>query len=105
MNLPLEYRVINVPYAHGGLVVNASEAGLLIQSVKNIPVGTQLETVVLFPREFKLESFRVMAEIVWKDVCREEDWEGFYYGVHITQILDEDRNKLQQILNGHISLG
>ncbi len=34
LDLPLEYRVLSAPYAHGGLVVNASEVGLLINSIR-----------------------------------------------------------------------
>ena len=49
LDLPLEYRVLDGPYTHGGLVVNASEVGLLIQSIRNIPVGEKLATVILFP--------------------------------------------------------
>lgn len=47
LDLPLEYRVMNAPYAHGGLVVNASEVGLLINSIKNIPIGSKLNIAVL----------------------------------------------------------
>lgn len=100
MDLPLEYRVLNVPYAHGGLVVNASEAGLLIQSVKNIPVGTKLSTVVLFPRGFQLSCLEVLTEVIWKDVHQEEDWQGYHYGLNFIQILEDDRNKLKQLLSG-----
>ncbi|HSB07435.1 MAG TPA: PilZ domain-containing protein, partial [Thermodesulfobacteriota bacterium] len=100
LDLPLEYRVLNGPYAHGGLTVNASEAGLRIQSIKNIPVGAKLFTLVLFPKGFELTSFEVLAEVIWKDLHREEDWEGFHYGLNIIEILEEDRKKLKQLLGG-----
>ncbi len=105
LDLPLEYRVLNVPYAHGGLVVNASEVGLLIQSVKNIPVGERLKTVVLFPQGFELTSLEVITEVVWKDIYREEDWEGFHYGLNFVQMLEEERKKLKQLLSGQSDLG
>jgi hypothetical protein len=104
IDLPLEYRVVNAPYAHGGIVVNASEVGFLIQSIKNIPIGTKLAVAVLFPRGFELSSFEVLAEVIWKDPHWEEDWEGFYYGLKIIQIPEEDRGKLKQILRGRILL-
>src|SRR4030043_1118301 len=100
LELPLEYRVMNVPYAHGGLVVNASELGLLINSIKNIAIGTKLNIAVLFPKGYELTNFEVLAEIIWKDLHWEEDWEGFRYGLKFIQILDEDRGKLKQLLNG-----
>jgi c-di-GMP-binding flagellar brake protein YcgR len=104
LDLPLEYRVINVPYAHGGLVVNASEVGLLINSVKNIPIGSKLNIAVLFPKGFELADFEVLAEIIWKDLCWEEDWEGYRYGLKFIRILEEDRGKLKKILSGQFQL-
>lgn len=100
LDLPLEYRVINAPYAHGGLVVNASEVGLRVNSVKNIPVGTKLNIAVLFPKGFELTNFEVLAEIIWKDIHLEENWEGYQYGINFIEILEEDRKKLKQLLNG-----
>jgi hypothetical protein len=105
LDLPLEYKVLNVPYAHGGLVVNASEAGLLIQSVKNIPLGTKLTTVVLFPRGFELASFEVLTEVIWKDIHRQDDWEGYHYGVNFVKIQEEDQKMLRQLLSGQFCSG
>ena len=104
MDLPLEYRVINAPYAHGGIVVNGSEEGFLIYSVKDMPIGTKLNLVVLFPKGFELTNFEVVAEIVRKDLHWEEDWEGFEYGLQFVQILDEDRQKLKHLLSGRYQM-
>lgn len=104
MDLPLEYRVINAPFPHGGIVANASEEGLLIYSVKDMPVGTKLDIVVLFPREYELSNFEVIAEIIRKDLHWEEDWEGYEYGTKFLQIFDEDRQKLKQLLEGLFQL-
>jgi hypothetical protein len=100
MDLPLEYRVVNAPYAHGGIVVNGSEEGFLIYSVKDMPIGTKLTIVVLFPKGYELTNFEVVAEIVRKDLHWEEDWEGFEYGLRFLQILEEDRQKLKHLLSG-----
>ncbi len=102
LGLPLEYRVINAQYAHGGIVVNASEVGLLVQSIKNLPIGTKMMIAVLFPRGFELNCFEVLGEIVWKNPHWEEDWEGFHYGLSIVRLLEEDRRKLRQILTGRM---
>jgi hypothetical protein len=104
LDLPLEYRVLNGPYTHGGLVVNASEVGLLIQSIRNIPVGEKLVTVILFPKGFELASLEVLGEVVWKDIHHEDDWEGFHYGLNFIDILEEDRNKLKRVLTGEYSM-
>ena len=99
MDLPLEYRVINAPYAHGGIVVNGSEEGFLIDSVKDMPIGTKLNIVVIFPKGYELTNFELLAEIVRKDLHWEEDWEGFEYGLKFMQIFEEDRQKLKQLLS------
>jgi hypothetical protein len=104
MDLPLEYRVMSAPYSHGGIVVNASEVGLLIQSVKNIPIGTKLNIAVLFPKRFELANFEVIAQVIWKDLHWEEDWEGYQYGLKFIKISEEDRQKLKQLLNGEFKL-
>ncbi|MEW6374779.1 MAG: PilZ domain-containing protein [Thermodesulfobacteriota bacterium] len=105
MDLPLEYRVTDIPHAHGGLVVNISEAGLLIHSVKNIPVGTKLNIAVLFPKGFELANFDLLAEIIRKDIYWEEDWEGYEYGLKFIRILEEDLWKLKRVLSGRFTLG
>jgi len=105
LDLPLEYRVMNVLYAHGALVVNASEVGLLINSIKNIPIGSKLNIAVLFPKGFELTNFEVLAEIIWKDLHWEDDWEGYRYGLKFTKLLDEDRRKLKQLLSGQFRSG
>ena len=98
MDLPLEYQILDAPFAHGGVVANASEAGLLILSIKSIPVGTKLNIAVLFPKEFQLSNFEVSAEIIWKEIYWKEDWEGYKYGLKFIRILDEDQWKLKDLL-------
>jgi hypothetical protein len=104
LDLPLEYRVINAPYAQGGIVVNASEEGLLINSVKNMSLGTKLNIAVLFPKGFELANFEVVAEIIRKELHWEEDWEGYQYGLRFLKILEEDLHKLSLLLQGHYPL-
>jgi len=104
LDLPLEYKVMNAPYVHGGIVVNASELGLLVNSIKNIAIGSKLNIAVLFPKGYELTNLEVLAEIIWKDLHWEEDWEGYQYGLKFIQILEEDRQKLKQLLSGQFQL-
>ncbi len=104
LDLPLEYRVTNIPHAHGALIVNGSEMGLLIESIKNIPVGTNLNIAVLFPKEYELANFEVSAQIVWKEIYWKEDWEGYQYGLEFIQISKNDHWKLRQLLSGRHNL-
>src|SRR4030067_2838477 len=99
LDLPIEYRVMDASYAHGGLVVNASESGLRVQPVKSIPIGAKLNIAVLFPKGFELTHFEVLAEIIWKDLHWEEDWEGYQYGLRFIQVLNHEYWKLKQVLD------
>lgn len=102
INLPMEYKVSEAPHRHGALVVNVSESGLQIHSIKNIPVGEKLNIAVFFPKGFELANFEVFAEIVWKDIYWQENREDYQFGLKFVHILDEDYQKLKQLLNnGH----
>ncbi len=98
VDLPLEYRVLDAPQAHGGLVINASESGLLVHSTKDIPVGTKLNIAVLYPQGFELANFEVFAEIIWKDTIWRENHEEYQLGLKFIRILDKEHQKLKQVL-------
>jgi hypothetical protein len=99
VDLPVEYRIKDLPHAHGGLVVNASEGGLLIHSLKDMPLGLKLHIAVMFLRGYELANFEVAAEIVWKDLHVYNQSEGYQYGLKIIQISEEDHWKLKQLLS------
>ncbi len=98
MDLPLEYQVLNGSHAHGGLVINASESGLLVHSIKDMSVGTKLNVAVLFPRGFELANLEVFAEIIWKDFHLAENLEEYQFGLKFIRILEKDYQKLKQLL-------
>jgi hypothetical protein len=100
LNLPFEYRVEDLPYAHGGVVVDASEAGLLIHSVEDMPIGLKLNIVLLFAKGFELTNLEVSAEIIRKDLRSYNGSKGYQYGLKIIRIVEEDRSKLKQLLSG-----
>lgn len=98
VDLPLKYRGLDVSQAHGGMVINASESGLLVHSVKEIPVGTRLNIAVLFPDEYELAHFEVSAEIIWKDTLCGENREGYQLGLKFIHIVEEEHEKLKRLL-------
>ena len=100
LDLPLEYRVTNVPNTHGALVVNGSEMGLLMESVRKILIGTNLKIVLLFPKEYELVDFEVSAQIVWEEPYRKKNWGGYRYGLKFVSITADDQWKLRELLNG-----
>ena len=105
VDLPVEYRIKDVPHAHGGLVVNASEGGLLIHSPRDMPLGLTLGIVVLFLAEYELANLEATAEIIWKDLHSYNQTDGYQYGLKIIQILEEDRGKLKRLLSGQLTRG
>jgi hypothetical protein len=105
IDLPLEYQEAETSHARGGIVINASEGGFLIESVKDIPIGTKLNIAVLFPKWFELADIRLVADILWKEPLWKDDWTGYRYGLNIVQMLDEDQTKLKLLLGGQFNLG
>jgi hypothetical protein len=110
IDLPVGYRDTNDSCLRGAVVVNASEGGFLIESTRDIPVGTGLSITVLFPKGFRLSDFKAVAEIVWKKPYSKEDlkgnqyWKGYQYGLEFIQIFGEDRWKLNFLLGGRFNL-
>ena len=110
IDLPIQYRDMDSSCLRGATLVNASEGGFLIETVRDIPVGTELNITVLFPKGFELANFKVTAKIVWKgpywkgDWKRNQYWEGYQYGLEFIQISDEDRWKLDSLLGGRFEI-
>ena len=110
IDLPLEYRDMEGSCLRGGMVVNVSEGGLLIETVRDIPVGTELNITVLFPQRFELADFKVVAKIVRKEAYWKEDWkgnqywEGYRYGLEFIQISEEDGWKLNFLLDDQFEI-
>jgi len=105
VDLPVDYRIKDLPRAHGGLVVNASEEGLLIHSVRDMSLGLKLNIAVMFLIGYELADFELTAEIIWKDVHLYNHSEGYQYGLRIIQISEGDHEKLKQLLNSQFKRG
>jgi c-di-GMP-binding flagellar brake protein YcgR len=105
INLPLEYRESDNSSPEGGLVSNLSETGMLVYSIKDIPISSEFKTVVFFSNGFEFDGFRVNAKAIWKDLHFETGWKGYKYGLQFVQILEEDRWKLLNLLGSHLLFG
>jgi len=104
IDLPAEYRDIDDSCLRGAIVVNASEGGFLIESPRDLPVGTELSITVLYPKECELDNFKVTAKIVRKGPHWKGDWKGYHYGLELIQILEDDRWKLSLLLGARFNL-
>jgi len=106
IDLPAEYRDTGDSRLRGAIVVNASEGGFLIETVSDIPLGTELSITVLYPKGFQLVDLKVVAKIVWKEPNWKEDWKvgrkwkEYQYGLKFVQVSEEDRWKLNLLLGG-----
>ena len=98
INLPLNFQVIG-PEIYLGMALDASETGLFIQTVKEMKVGTKVRIVLSLPEGAGRPQIDAIAEIIWKEACLLEDWEGFQYGLKFIQISAEDDRELKQVLN------
>jgi hypothetical protein len=87
-----------------GIVFNMSIGGLLIQSFKDLPIGLRIDIKVLFSQILGITDFKAVAEIIWKDIDIWEGWEGYQYGLKFIQISDEERIKLEKVLNNRSTL-
>jgi len=104
VDLPLEYQETGDSCLRGGIVIDVSEEGLLMETVRDIPVGAELNVTVLFPKGSELANFKAVARIVRKKPYWKEDskgnryWEGYQYGLEFNQILEENRWKVDLLL-------
>ena len=110
IDLPIEYREMDESCLRGAIVVNAGEGGFLIESTRDIPVGTELKVTLLFSKGFELDNFEAVTKIVRKEPYRKEDskgnqyWGGYQYGLEFIRILEEDRWKLNLLLGGRFEI-
>jgi hypothetical protein len=104
LSLPIEFKVVSEKSFHGAMIVNASETGLLVQSPKNLPVGTKLNIAVIFSQGFELANFEVVAEVVWTKSHPTDGKEGYQFGLRFVHILEEDRQKLKLLLGDSSSI-
>jgi hypothetical protein len=100
VDLPFEYWTQYNPHVRsGGIVLDASEIGLLIHSIEDMPVNAQLMVAVLYIQGYGLTNLGVWAEIVWKNVDKKGD---YLYGLKFIEVMEKDRNRLIGILRQNL---
>lgn len=95
---PLEYSRTAGSPIRGAYAGNVSETGLLIYSVDDLQVGTEIRLLVFYPDEYRLDNFQGVAKVVWKEYHYEKEWKGFKYGLQFVYMSEIDRGKLREIL-------
>src|SRR5512135_1607614 len=98
VRLPLDYS--ETPgVLRGGLVADISEVGLRIHSIHPIQIGTELKIrVYVSKEEYGFDSIEGRGKIIWRTLHQETGWKGFKYGLYLTEMASEDRERLAQLL-------
>ncbi len=98
VRLPLEY--LETPgVLRGALVADISEVGLRIHSIHPIQIGTELKIrVYVSKEEYGFDSIEGSGKIIWRTLHQETGWKGFKYGLYLTEMASEDRERLAQLL-------
>jgi len=72
LEAPLEYSTSDGSPIRGAYTGNISEGGLLIYSIDQLQVGTELRLMVFYASGYQLDGFRAVAKVVWKEVHYEK---------------------------------
>ena len=98
INLPIEieYDQIKSSITHTG---NISMDGLLIYLPEETVVSQHLRLKLFFSLGSRLNTIKVLSEVVWMDNHLSKDLEGYPYGVKFIDISPEDRSKLENFLS------
>lgn len=84
--------------AGSGLDIHACAAGLRVQGFNDTPLSKKINIKVSFPNGTEVESFRVEAEIIWKDVHFWEGWEEYHYALKLVKRLKGQYLKFKRLL-------
>jgi len=71
---PLEYSTTGGSAVRGAYTGNVSAGGLLVYSIDNLQVGTELRFLVFYPDEYRLDNFQGLAKVVWEEYHYEKEW-------------------------------
>jgi hypothetical protein len=101
--LPVEYWEMDASI-YGALADNLSACGVLMLSIRDMPVGTRLYVRIFYANEYELYWITAEASIVSKDRHITEDWKGHKYQLQFVQMSEGNRLKLKDLLNNHSML-
>ena len=90
---------------YGALADDMSADGLVIFSVRDMPIGSKLNIRIFYANEYELDDIKAVSHIVRKDVHIAEDWKGQKYTLKFTQMYEEDLGKLTNLLRSDLRSG
>jgi c-di-GMP-binding flagellar brake protein YcgR len=98
VELPFDYSLFEEKEANRGMIVDASEGGLLIYLLEKIEIGALLRIEILFSNGKELTTINAIAKIVWSDLAAKETWAEYQYGLQFLSFLKGDLAKLKILL-------
>jgi hypothetical protein len=98
VELPFDYSLFEREKDHRGILVDASEGGLLVNLLEKIEIGSWLKLEILFSRGTELMTIAAFAKVVWSDLAAKESWVEHRYGLEFLSFLQGDMDKLRMLL-------
>ena len=95
IHLPIEYYQFKSSITHIG---NISESGLLIYFPEETDVRQYVRLKLFFSLGSELDTIKMLAEVVWKDIRLSKDREYYPYGLKFVDISSEEGTKLRKFL-------
>ena len=94
ITLPVQFKRSEKFESFPGLTIDASESGILIQTLAEMEIGSKISIELLPSEHCDLTNFKCIGEVMWKDDCPWDDFEGYQYGVKFIKVLDKNLVKL-----------
>ncbi len=98
LELPLDYRLNGARSSPcAGIVRNGSETGLLICSLREIPIGTEVDVDVMFADEYELSHFEGSVRVV-RTIRLADGKQRCQQGVEFFRIDEANYRKFKRLL-------
>ena len=98
VKLPLDYWE-TPDILRAGILADISEGGLRIHSVYRNQTGAELKIRVYVPKEeYTFGGIEGRGKIVWVTLHQEGGWKGYQYGLYLTEMTLDDRERLRELL-------
>ncbi len=82
-----------------GLVADMSEVGLHIHCIHSMQIGALLNLrVYVSKEEYTFGSIEGKGKVIWRKLHCEGDWKGYLYGLYLTAMTLDDKERLKQLL-------
>jgi hypothetical protein len=94
ITLPVQFKRSEKFESYPGLTIDASESGILIQTLAEMGIGSKISIELLPSEHCDLTNFKCIGEVMWKDDCPWDDFEGYQYGVKFIKVPDKNLVKL-----------